>query len=218
VSKEKKKTGFVQNSLTHERQRRKLVYTVLFVIILATAVFVITTPRPSDQFFQFYVLGNSGYAGNYFPNGSLGNMTPGVQDNWTLVVANRFQSVQLVELLVKLGNQTTSSPSNSTPANLPIVASFFVVLAVNQTFRFPFHWEISGLKVDSSDDYDFSLIINNETYASQVTARGGLNFRYIFEIWSATAPETTSLHFGWSDNGQTESAWLQTYFNVTSVS
>lgn len=205
-----------------ERGKRKLAYTIVFLIVLATGVFVATTPRPRDNFFQFYVLGNSGLAANYFPNKSNGSIAVGAEDNWTLNVINKFNSVQLVEILVKLGNLSSSSPiSNlSQPANLPVITSFLASLEPNQTWTIPFQWNVSSVSIRSTSNY-LSLGINNEAYSTSVPAINGTNYRFIFELWSASSPVTNSLHFGWQgqegDTPQPEAAWLQIYFNVTST-
>jgi hypothetical protein len=204
------------------RSKRKLTYAVIFVIVLVTGVFVATTPRPSDDFFQFYVLGNQGLAANYFPARSNGTIAVGPQDNWTLNVINKFPTVQLVELVVKLGNLTSSAPNStlSEPANLPVVTTFLAVLKPNQTWQVPFTWNVSSVRV-SSDYHYLSLTIDNQLYSTSVPAINGDNFRFIFELWSASPPSTNSVHFGWvgreGDTPQPEAAWLQIYFNVTGL-
>lgn len=200
------------------RSKRKIAYTFVFLVVLTTAVFVTTTPRPRDDFFQLYVLGNKGLAANYFPGSSLGNISVGAQDNWTLNVINKFSSVQLVQVLVKLGNISSSFPisNQSRPADLPVVTSFLGTLEPNETWQIPFQWRVSSFTTNSNLYY-LSLKINNEAYAASVPAINGEDFRFIFELWSASAPSTNSLHFGWNDNGEMEAAWLQIYFNVTST-
>lgn len=206
-----------------EHSKRRLTYTILFLIVLTTGVFVTTTPKPRDNFFQFYVLGNSGLAANYFPNKSNGSLAVGVQDNWTLNVINKFNSVQLVKIVVKLGNISSSAPisNQSQPANLPVVTSFLATLEPNQSWTTPFQWNISSVSIGSNNNYYLSLGINNEAYDTSVPATNGDNFRFIFELWSASSPITNSLHFGWEgqegDTPQPEAAWLQIYFNVTST-
>ena len=203
-----------------KRSKRKLTYAIIFVIVLTTGVYVTTTPRPGDYFFQFYVLGNNGLAADYFPAGSNGTMGVGVQDNWTLNVINKFPSVQVVELVVKLGNLTTPAPNSTLfkPADLPIVTSFFAVLKPNQTWTVPFKWNVSGSAVSSNYRY-IALTINNQHYSTSTPALNGDNFRFFFELWSASTPNANSLHFGWmgreGDTPQPEAAWLQMYFNVT---
>jgi hypothetical protein len=206
-----------------ERSKRKIAYAIVFIIVLTTGIFVTTTPRARDNFFQFYVLGNSGLAGNYFPADSNGSISAGVRDNWTLDVINKFATVQLVEILVKLGNTTSSPPisNQSTPANLPVVASFLGALEPNQSWQIPFQWNVSNVKTSPPNYYYLTLRINNETYPTSIPATSGEDFRFIFELWSASSPSTNSLHFGWvgqeGDTPQPEAAWLQMYFNVTSI-
>jgi hypothetical protein len=203
-----------------KRSKRKLTYAVIFIIVLLTGVYVTTTPRPGDDFFQFFILGNNGLAADYFPNNSTGTISVGVQDNWTLNVINKFPGVQLVELEVKLGNLSSTAP-NSTffkPADLPVITTFLAVLKPNATWQIPFDWNISG-STQTSGYRHISLIINNESYSTSTSALNGDNFRFFFELWSASTPNTNNLHFGWlgreGDAPQPEAAWLQVYFNVT---
>jgi hypothetical protein len=203
-----------------KRSKRKLTYAVIFIIVLVTGVYVTTTPRPSDDFFQFFILGNNGLAADYFPNNSTGVISVGVQDNWTLNVINKFPTVQLVELEVKLGNLSTPAPNSTLfrPADLPVITTFLAVLKPNATWQVPFYWNISG-STQTSGYRHISLTVNNESYSTVTTALNGDNFRFFFELWSASTPNANNLHFGWlgreGDTPQPEAAWLQVYFNVT---
>jgi hypothetical protein len=209
----------IQN-LDKKRSKRKITYAVIFIIVLLTGVYLTTTPRPSDDFFQFFILGNNGLAADYFPNNSTGTINMGARDNWTLNVVNKFPNVQFVELVVKLGNLSSAAPNATLfkPADLPVITTFLAVLKPNATWQVPFDWNVSE-GTPSSGYLPISLTINNEFYSTSTTALNGDNFRFFFELWSASTPNTNNLHFGWvgreGENPEPEAAWLQVYFNVT---
>ena len=127
--------------------RPKRVWVVVFItlfIIFETAAYVATTPRPTEEFFQIYVLGANHMAADYYPNDNP-NITLGESVRWYLGVTNFMGSVQLVAIRIRLGNQTIQPPNdqNGTPSPAPLVAEFQRFLSDNETWEFPFVWEVS---------------------------------------------------------------------------
>jgi len=62
------------------------------------------------------------------------------------------------------------------------------------------------------------LQINNQTFPLQDSAApNGYNFRLIFELWTWNV-DSGAFEFGWWQATEHHVAWLQLWFNATSVS
>ncbi|MDG7011215.1 MAG: hypothetical protein JRN57_03750 [Nitrososphaerota archaeon] len=193
---------------------RFLALLAVFLMVLSTGVYLLTTPRPTDSFFQFYVLGNNGTEGDYFAHNNT--MVVNQVENWTLTVGNRFTSSQLVGVVVKLGDSGTILPNGAlgAPSNGTEVASYYQVLDTNQNWTLPFAWTITSLTSQGGTD-SIGISIDGRAYTTTlpVPPQGG-PLKLIFELWSLS-PSSNQMGFGWTSNGKTEGAWLQIYFNMT---
>lgn len=180
-------------------------------------VYVATTPRPYEQFFQLYVLGSNRSAGNYYPNGDP-NIRLGDTVVWYVGVTNSMGNVQLVTIRVKLGNETVMSPSNNQtqPSPAPLITEFKRFIKNNETLETQFAWRILNVTAVENSTRILELGINGETYRLvDSSASNGYNFRFIFELWTWQV-ESNSFQFGWSAGAQRRAAWLQIWFNMTS--
>lgn len=194
-----------------EDRKHFLTIFIASIFIYSTVAYVSTTPRPKEQFFQFYVLGGKyGYYPSDNPNISL-NMPI----HWHLGVSNSMGSAQYVLVKAKLGNVTLQPPNetNVTPANLPTLIEFNRILLDNEVWETSFTWEITNIHVE--DEMAFlTLSINNKTITIQnVGAKNGENFRFIFELWTLDKENGNHI-FGWKTQGQHRTAWLQVWFNA----
>jgi len=192
---------------------------LILLIVFELIVYVSTTPRPSEQFFQLYVLGANHMASDYYP-GNNSNIQPNVDVRWYLGVTNLIGSVQLVTLRVKLGNQSIPPPNDTQaiPSPAPVVAEFMRFLQNNETWEVQFSWRISNATAAEGSTRILELGINNETYALQGwSARNGYNFRMIFELWTWNL-QSEGVQFGWFAGNERHAAWLQVWFNVTTPS
>jgi hypothetical protein len=199
------------------QDRRALIAVFITLLVLCEVmVYVSTAPRPSEQFFQIYILGANHTATDYYPrnDSDLGIDEP---VTWYLGVTDNMGLVQLVSIRVKAGNQTISPPDDQqmldSPA--PIVTDFTRVLQNNETWQMPFVWSISNATLNNRATSILSLQINNQTYQIQNwSASDGYNFRMIFELW-IWQESSNSFEFGWTANSERHIAWLQVWFNVT---
>jgi hypothetical protein len=128
-------------------------------------------------------------------------------------------SVQLIELRVKLGNQTIAAPSDqpisSSPA--PTIIEFTRFLADNETWEFPFTWQILNLASFHNSTQILRLQLNNQTITvNGLSARSGYNFRLMIELWVWNA-DTSTFEYGWFAGSESRAAWLQIWFNATST-
>jgi len=198
-----------------ERSWRLIYIFVSALMILSTIAYVWVTPRPREQFFQFYVLGEKKMISDYYPGGS-GDIPPDALVKWYLGVINNMYSVQYVLVKVKLGNANTTPPNETTctPANAPTIYESRRFLCNNETWEFPFFWKISDYKKEDNITY-ISLNVNNESLGFvDVGAEGGKNFRLIFELWTYSL-EDGDFIFGWVTRGKRRICWLQLWFNAT---
>jgi uncharacterized membrane protein len=201
------------------RERRTWVIVfITFLVIFEAAAYVATTPRPTEQFFQVYVLGSNHLAADYYPNDDP-NIRLGDSVRWYVGVTNFMGSVQLVDVRVKLGNETISPPDDQSglPSPAPLVAESLRFLQDNETWEFPFVWQILNVTESQGATRILLLQINNQTYPVQsVDAVNGYNFRFIIELWTWNV-DSNGFGFGWYAGSEHRVAWLQVWFNATST-
>jgi len=183
-------------------------------------VYVSTTPRPTEQYFQLFVLGPNHTIADYFPEDNpklfVGNLL-----RWYLGVTSTMSTVQLVSIRIKLGNQTIEPPNSTlgleSPA--PSVMQLEKIIQNNETWQTPFSWSVTNATTTAAGSVRIlSLQINNETYQiSDWSATSGYNFRIIFELWTWQS-DNNAFEFGWNSNSQHQVAWLQVWFNMTAGS
>ena len=201
------------------QNRRTLIAIFIILAVLAESLaYVVTTPRPAEQFFQFYVLSSNRTVADYFPKNNS-NLLLGSAITWYLGVTNFMGKTQLVEVRVKLGNETTIPPNDTSIAPSPAAASMFFdrFISQNETWNLPFIWSIRNATAIGGYTYILALQINNVTYpVAHWSAANGLNFRLIFELW-VWQTDANTFAYGWNGNGERHAAWLQLWFNLTSL-
>jgi hypothetical protein len=200
-----------------QNRRNLIVVFITLLIILETAAYISTTPRPQEQFFQLYVLGANRLAADYYPNNSP-NLRARDLVRWYVGVSDFMGSVQLIELRVKLGNQTIAPPSDQplSPSPAPTIMEFSRFLANNETWEFPFTWQILNLASSHNSTQLLRLQLNNQTITVQsLSARSGNNFRLMIELWVWNI-DTSAFEYGWFAGTEHRAAWLQLWFNATS--
>ena len=204
-------------SFISSQDRRTLITVFITLLIICEMVaYVANTPRPSEQFFQLYVLGARHMAADYYPNNKT-DLSVGEPVAWYLGVTDNMGSVQLVSIRVKIGNQTIKPPDDqqATESPAPVVAEYMRALQDNETWEMPLVWSISDAVSVNGSTRILGLQFNNETYQLQdCSASGGHNFRLIFELWTLQA-DADAFQFGWVTGGEHRVAWLQVWFNVT---
>ena len=191
---------------------------IVLLIVFETLAYVLTTPRPQEQFFQVYVLGANRLAASYYPNNDS-NIRIAESISWYVGVGNMMGSIQFVALRVKLGNSTISSPNETQalPSPAPPVIEFSRFIQNNETWEFPFVWQILNMSTAQGSTRLLALQVNNQTLLmSDSSALGGHNFRFIFELW-VWDTDLASFQFGWFTENEHRVAWLQIWFNATSV-
>jgi hypothetical protein len=188
------------------------------LILFEIVAYASLTPRPSEKFFQLYVLGSNEAANNYYPYNSS-SLQVGEKVNWHLGVVNDMGSAQFVAIRVKLGNLTIDTPNDTlaTPSPAPMVAEFKQFIQENGTWEIPFSWEVANFTTTADGHIlTLELMINNGTYLVQnppSCVAYSCNFRMIFELWTWSV-SAADFQIGWSNGDQQRIAWLQLWFNL----
>ncbi|MGA2973228.1 MAG: hypothetical protein ABSE39_11505 [Candidatus Bathyarchaeia archaeon] len=201
-----------------KNRRKVIVVFVILIVLCETIAYLATTPRPTEQFFQLYVLGADHTISHYYPNDNM-NISPGERVAWYLGVVNNMGTVQFISIRVKISNATVKPPDDQqiveSPA--PVVTDFARFLEDNETYEIPFVWSISNATQNGGTTRILTLQIDNETYQiSDWSARNGYNFRLIFELWTWQT-DINAFEYGWNTIDMHHAAWVQLWFNMTSA-
>lgn len=191
---------------------------ILFEIVAYTT----TITRPTEKFFQLYMLGSTGTASNYYPNNSS-SLQIGENVQWNLGLVNNMDSFQYVSIRVKLGNQTINPPNDTLaqPSPAPLITEFKHFILNNETWRVPFDWQIVNYTTTAEGHVSIhSLTIDNVTYVLENSpVCPGINscsFRLIFELWTWNV-DSNIFQVGWSNGDQQRIAWIQLWFTLASA-
>jgi len=199
-----------------EDLKRSILIFVSATMIFSMLAYVSVTPRPREQFFQIYVLGETKMAERYYPNNDP-NIPVGARVRWYLGATNFMGSTRYAVLKVKLSNSTIDPPNekDKLPSPSPVLTEYHRVLINNETWQFPLAWKIDSV-VKVADYYYLSqLTINERNVQPQlVYAKNGYNYRIIIELWTLD-PVDKHLIFGWGTGTERKVAWLQIWFNAT---
>lgn len=204
-------------SLISSQNKRTLIMVfITLLVVFEMIAYVATTPRPSEQFFQLYVLGSKRMAADYYPNNDT-DISPNETVSWYLGATNSMGNVQFAEVRVKLGNQTINPPDDqqALPSPAPLVTEFQRFTQDNETSEFPFVWSVTNVRFANNSAHILELEINGEPFqVVDCSARSGYNFRLIFELWTWDT-NAGAFQFGWETGGEHRVAWLQLWFNMT---
>ena len=193
-----------------------LVLFITFLIVFEMLAYIATTPKQQGQYFQLYLLGAKGTVADYYPNNDT---TIAINESvqWYLSVQNSMGSVQLVEIRMKLGNQTIPAPGGANiSSSAPEIASFYRFVQDNETWNVPLYWSIAKTIASSNATQITQMQVDNETYNVRALARKGVNFRIIIELWTFNE-NSNAFQYGWTAGSDHQAAWLQVWFNVTTT-
>ena len=194
-----------------------LVLFITFLVIFEIIAYVATTPRQPAQYFQLYLLGPKGMAADYYPSNNP-SIVIGENVQWYVNVQNSMGAVQLVEIRMKLGNQTILGPNDtSIPSTAPEIASFDRFVQDNETWDMPLYWTVTNALARNNATIITQMQVDNVTYNVDASARGGMNFSIIIELWTFDENLNT-FQYGWTAGSDHEAAWLQVWFNMIPTS
>src|SRR6266702_5745271 len=126
-----------------ERARVFLVLFLFFLSIFVAIAFYVTTPKPSQPFIGFGVYTKQGLYGYAEPNSTVNINQPPLK--WIFNITNRMGSTQFVEIISRLGNQTSAPPNATSPAQLPVLTNSTLFVPNQNDSLLGFNWTITGV-------------------------------------------------------------------------
>lgn len=193
-----------------------IAFAIISTVITSAVAYMYLNPRPGESFFAMWILGSGGMAEHYYPNDNP-NLALGQDVKWTIGVYNHMNSLQYVVLRVKLLNATIASPNDTagTPSPVAPLLELRRVMVDNETWSFPFVWNIQNYTLQSGNVLITELALNQTLIRGELArAVQGYNFRFVFELWSYDST-TQSLVFSWQSEAVVRSVWTQIWFNAT---
>lgn len=192
------------------------VFAVMVTLVTSSIAYRTLSPPPSEQFLAMWVLGTKGLTEHYYPRDDP-NLKMGEEVNWTLGIHNHMGSIQYVVVRVKLLNSTSPSPDDLTNKPSPVtpLLESTRVLLDNETWAIPFRWKITDVALKNEKLTLKEILINETPFRHElVTAVSGINYRFVFELWSYDQA-TNDLAFSWRTDNVQHSVWTQIWFNAT---
>lgn len=183
-----------------------------FSLAFSSAVYYALSKPPSQQLMSLGVFSSGGTLSNYFSGAGV-NVTINEVLNWNLRVTNQMGSIQYVEVVYRLGNRTSASPSPNAPANsLQQLGNRSIFVPNASTASLNFTWSISSKAPIGSMTF-LNMTVNGEHFSPSVGAMGGQGFRLFFELWTFDVA-SNSFVYGYRGQGTGIGAWLQVWFNT----
>ena len=189
---------------------------IILILFMTVALALISTfwPKYEERFFEFGLLGKDKMAESYYPNNNS-TLNLGSQVNWYVYLHNHVGSFQEVIVRVKLLNSTMELPNNKEHKPSPFVSfiDFPLSLSVDDSKFVTFSWSI--LEAVSQNDSVIlkSLMVNDQTFAVNVSALSNSFFRMVFELWVYDESSQEYL-FGWESGEDFSSASIHLMFRA----
>src|SRR2546426_9706214 len=181
-------------------QRRLIVFILLFasfsLIYSSIAYYTLSRP-PAQEFMAWGVFSASGSLSNYF-SGSEANVPAGKSLSWHFAVTNRMGSIQYVQVVYRLGNNTSISPNATVSGEaVPQLGNSSIFIPNAQTALVNFTWSITS-RTSRGGLILLNMTINGKQVSTSVGAVGGQKIRFFFELW---AFDVASDLFQYGDKG-----------------
>lgn len=137
--------------------------------------------------------------------------------NWNVNIYNHMGNTEYLSVRVKLLNLTQQNPDDKadSPSSAPSILTLTHVSPNNSTWTIPISWSVKDAIQDGDNVIIRQLSLNGATIDGlNLEARGGKNFRIVFELWRYN-PDVGDFVFAWTDsNAETKSVWNQTWFDL----
>lgn len=190
---------------------------VCLVLVIAACAPVVSAFMKvrEEQFFALAVLGEEGMVEKYYPDYDP-NIEVGEEVHWTIYLYNHLGEAQYVAVRVKLLNSTMLAPNSTScsPSPAPVVYEIRRVLLDNETWLYPFDWNLLNVVLNGDSISIERLMINGQPYQINVGTLNGFNFRIVLELWIYDEV-SERFNFGWVTMQESHCAWNQIWFNVT---
>ena len=183
-------------------EKRTRVFLLLFLFFLAiygAIAFYATTNKPSQPFLGFGVYSGQNSLSGYIGTSSTVNVNQTY--HWTFNITNEMGTTQLVQVITRLGNNTTLGPNATSPATLMVVLANSTLFVPNKgSMSQNFDWNVT--RVTSSGGLDYlTLNINGRTANSTLVTGPGGPFRLYFELWTFNSALASFQYYTWLQIG-----------------
>jgi len=183
-------------------EKRTRVFLLLFLFFLAiygAIAFYATTNKPSQPFLGFGVYSGQNSLSGYIGTSSTVNVNQTY--HWTFNITNEMGTTQLVQIITRLGNNTTLGPNATSPATLMVVLANSTLFVPNKgSMSQNFDWNVT--RVTSSGGLDYlTLNINGRTANSTLVTGPGGPFRLYFELWTFNSALASFQYYTWLQIG-----------------
>ncbi len=198
-------------------RRRTVVFLVLlisFTAVYSSAAFYLLSPPAFQPFMAFGVLSDQGTLSGYTPGSGLGLPLNQIV-NWHLEITNRMGTVEFVRVVFRIGNLTTESPAETSPASsVPPIGTFERFISNEMTETINFDWQVVSTISSGGSVFPEVQIGNRSPVLSKVGTATGRDLRIIFELWTYNTAADT-FQYGWTSEGRVFGDWLQVWFDIT---
>ena len=198
------------------RKHNLLFVIITLVLIVSISLAIISTfwPKYEERFFEFGLLGADKRAETYYSNNNS-TLNLGSPVNWYVYIHNHVGSLQDVIVRVKLLNSTMELPNNEENKPSPFVSfiDFPLSLSDDESKFVAFSWSVTQAVTQNDSIILKSLMVNNQTFAVNVSALPDSFFRMVFELWVYDKSSQEYL-FGWESGEDFSSASLHLVFRV----
>ena len=197
-------------------QRRIVVFLVLlisFTTINSSVAFYLLSPRAFQPFMGFAVLPEQGTLSGYLLGSGLAVPTNQTV-NWRLEITNRMGAVQFVRVVFRIGNQTTASPSETSPGStVPSIGTFEKFIPDQYTDTINFNWQVVSIIRTGGMVFPKVQIDNQSPILSLVGTGTGRDLRLMFELWTYDTA-SANFQYGWKNGDVVFGDWLQVWFDI----
>ncbi len=181
-------------------EKRTRVFLLLFLFFLAiygAIAFYATTNKPSQPFLGFGIYSGQNTLSRYLETGTVNvNQTY----HWTFNITNEMGTTQLVQIITRLGNNTTLGPNATSPATLQVLANSTLFVPNKGSMLQNFDWNVT--RVTSSGGLDYlTLDINGRITNSTLGTGPGGPFRLYFELWTFNSALASFQYYTWLQIG-----------------
>lgn len=194
-------------------KRKTLFFLALFVslsTVYSSITYFATCKPPAQEYIAWGIFSQNGSLSNYFSGGGA-NITLGRTFNWHFNVTNMMGSIQYVQVIYRLANDTSASPNATIPANVLQIGNDSIFIPNGQTGFLAFTWVLNSRSIVNGMEF-VNLTINGQKVTPAIGAVGG-HFRFFFELWTYDTGSGSFL-YGYEVQNARIGAPLQLWFNV----
>ena len=184
-----------------------------FSLVYSSVAYYSLSRPPSQEFMAWGIFSPSGSLSNYF-SGAAANVAVGQTLNWHFAVTNQMGSIQYVQVVYRLANNTSADSNTTVPGStVPQLGNRSIFIPNAQTGFVNFTWSIISKSPPSQGGMVFiTMTINGQQVSPSVGAIGGQGFRFFFELWTFDIA-SSSFQYGYQAQGSRVGLPLQVWFN-----